>query len=149
MIFDRTYADVTSAQKIREEKIKRFVQLTEEEEEIMERGTITINTLNRIESKQNELKQTINEMGYFDTSTTNKEWEINDIFDAKEFQRIVANNALLRKAFFVFSNTPQNAAPKYIFSEINFLEKILYDIEMMATDIKNNYKICGNFSCGE
>ena len=55
MIFDRTQNDVDAAISLRNKKVKGFESLTSEEINTLERGTITINTLNRIENKQMEL----------------------------------------------------------------------------------------------
>ena len=52
MIFDRTQNDVDTAIRLRREKVQTFQELTESEIVILEKGTLTINTLNRIESKQ-------------------------------------------------------------------------------------------------
>ena len=57
MIFDRTQEDVDTAVRLRNEKVKEFKNLTNEEINTLERGTITINTLNRIENKQTEIAE--------------------------------------------------------------------------------------------
>jgi hypothetical protein len=49
----------------------------------------------------------------------------------------------------VFSSTPQNPKAKYYFEDLNRMEKILFDLEEMAKQIKDNYLICGTFECGE
>ena len=56
MIFDRTQNDVDTAILLRNTKVKKFETLTESEIATLEKGTLTINTLNRIEAKQEELK---------------------------------------------------------------------------------------------
>lgn len=145
MIFDRTNNDITKAKELR----MRGIPFSDTEKEILERGTITINTLNRIEKKQSELKEILNSLGYFNASITNKSWSYTDIFNASEFQRLVDNNVVLRKAFFVFSNSPRNAVAKYQYVEINCLEKILYDLEEMAEYVINHSLECDTFYCGE
>ena len=89
MIFDRTSADVNNARKIREEKIKKFIELNESEYNTLERGTITINTLNRIEEKQAELKVLFDSQGYYTPFIVNKHWTDDDIFGEGDFQRII------------------------------------------------------------
>ena len=59
MIFDRTQNDVDTAILIRSEKVQNFETLTESEIATLEKGTLTINTLNRIENKQSELKNLV------------------------------------------------------------------------------------------
>ena len=149
MIFDRTIEDVNNAIKIRAEKVQNGVELSQEDIATLERGTITLNTLNRIEEKQNALKSELNGIGYWNTPILNKHWTKNDIFDETDFQRIVNNLEILKKSFFVYSTTPSTPTAKYYFENINAAEKILSDIELMISDVANHYKTCGTFECGE
>lgn len=149
MIFNRTLNDVNSAKTIREEKIKKSVELTESEIDIMERGTITINTLNRIENKQSELKDLFNSIGYWNTEIINKQWDATKIFDKSDFERVLKNLELLKNAFFVYSSTPKTPKPSYQYEIINDIEKILYDLEMLIEEVKSLWKECGDFQCGE
>lgn len=149
MIFDRTQNDVDTAILLRDTKVKKFETLTESEIATLEKGTLTINALNRIENKQEELKNLFNDMGYWNTSITNKTWGENGIFNADEFQRILDNTNVLRKAFFVYKDTPNTPPISYYWDDINSLEKILYDLDVMINDVKSNYRECGNFECGE
>lgn len=146
MIYDRSLDDVNSAKDIRENKVKKFLTLTSEEIQTLERGCITINTLNRIESKQSELKEKINNMGYFNTPIINKTWSKTDIFYEEDIARIVNNNLVLKEAFFVFNDTPFDAKAQYDYIQINKLEKTLYDIELLTEEVINLYRICGTFS---
>ena len=149
MIFDRTQEDVDTAISLRNEKVQTFQELTESDINYLERGTITYNTLNRIENKQEELKNLFNDMGYWNTPLTNKVWGENDIFNINEFQRILDNTNILRQAFFVYRNTPITPPISYHYNDINSLEKILYDLDVMINDVKSHYRECGTFESGE
>lgn len=149
MIFDRTQSDVDTAIILRDTKVKGFQELTESEIAILEKGTITYNTINRIETKQEELKNLFNDMGYWNTPITNKTWGENDIFNADEFHRILDNTNVLRQAFFVYNNTPDTPPISYHYNDINALEKILYDLDVMINDVKSHYRECGTFESGE
>ena len=149
MIYDRTQTDVDEAARIRREKVQNFRELTENDVLILERGTLTVNTLNRIETKQEELKNLFNDMGYWNTPITNKVWGENDIFNVDDFQRIIDNTNVLRNAFFVYKNTPNTPPISYHYNNMNALEKILHDLDVMINDVKSNYKECGTFVCGE
>ena len=149
MIFDRTQNDVDTAIALRREKVQTFQELTESEIAILEKGTLTINTLNRIETKQEELKNLFNDMGYWNTPITNKVWGENDIFNVDEFQRILDNTNVLRQAFFVYKATPNTPPISCHYNDINALEKILYDLDVMINDVKSHYRECGTFECGE
>ena len=152
MIFDRSQNDVDTAILLRDTKVKNFEELTESEIATLEKGTITTNTLNRIENKQEELKNLFNDMGYWNTPITNKQWTENYIFDnngERDFQRILDNTNILRQAFFVYKDTPNTPPVSYHWQDINALEKILYDLDVMINDVKSNYRQCGTFECGE
>ena len=158
MIFDRTQNDVDTAIRLRNEKVKfdpitmqpiNPEALTESEIATLEKGTITYNTLNRIETKQEELKNLFNDMGYWNTPITNKVWGENDIFNVDEFHRIIDNTNVLRNAFFVYKDTPNTPPISYHYNDINALEKILYDLDVMINDVKSHYRECGTFECGE
>lgn len=149
MIFNRTVEDVNNAIKIRTEKVQKGLSLSQEDVEILERGTITINTLNRIEEAQDTLKSTFNDMGYWNTPILNKHWIENDIFNKDDFERIVENLNVLKNAFFVHSNTPNTPNAEYHFENINAIEKILSDLDVMINDVKSHYRWCGTFNCGE
>lgn len=148
MIYDRTQIDVTEALKIRREKVQKGVELTQSEVEILERGTLTINTLNRIETKQEELKKLLNDMGYWNTPISNKVWNPSMVFNSGDLKRIFENSKVLRNAFFVLAETPSNPRASYEYNHWNSLEKILYDIETMVGTVKSNYKKCGKIRCG-
>lgn len=149
MIFDRTQNDVDTAIILRREKVQTFQELSENEVATLEKGTLTINTINRIETKQDELKNLFNDMGYWNTTTINKMWGENDIFNVDEFQRILDNTNVLRQAFFVYKDTPNTPPISYYWDDINALEKILYDLDVMINDVKSHYRECGTFECGE
>ena len=149
MIYNRTQADVDEAIRIRREKVQTFQELTEVEEEILERGMMTIDTLNRIEGKQAELKELFRDMGYFCGDIQNKAWDYMQIFNRDEFDRILKNTDALRDAFFVFSETPQTPPVSFHYEDINALEKILHDLDVMINDVKSHYRECGTFECGE
>lgn len=149
MIFDRTQNDIDTAIILRREKVQKFQELTESEIVTLEKGTMTYNTLNRIENKQEELKNLFNDMGYWNTPITNKAWDYTDIFNVDEFQRIIDNTNVLRETFFVYKDTPNTPPVSYRYNDINALEMILYDLDVMINDIKSHYRECGDFECGE
>lgn len=149
MIFDRTLQDVNNAIEIRNQKVQKGLSLTEEDIETLERGTLTIVTLNRIEDRQRELKNIFNDIGYWNVPITNKIWDYTQIFDEIEFERILNNTNILKNAFFVYAETPNTPSVSYHYEDINSLEKILFDLDVMINDVKSNYRICGTFEAGE
>jgi hypothetical protein len=149
MIFDRTKYDVENAIIIREEKVKKFQELTDDDIIILEKGFLTINTLNRIEEKQKELKNIFEKSFYFVDEIENKKWNYEDIFKKEDWQRILHNCDILKKSYFVYSSTPKIPDEKFTkYQNINDLEKTLYDLNVMIEDVKSNYRECGAFECG-
>lgn len=148
MIFNRTATDVEEAKKIRENKVKTGQPLTESEIEILERGMFTLSSINRIQDKQFELKNLINEIGYYSTPIIIKNFEETDFFTKEDFEQIINNNTKLKNAYFVLATTPLDAMPRYNYSDINKIELLLNDLEIVLEDMKSKFKRCGTFSCG-
>lgn len=150
MIFDRTENDIAEAKKIILSKVNSFDELTQDEIDILERGIITQNTINRIEQKEIELYDLFAKAGYYAPTIENKLWNNEkDFFKATDLERIINNGEVLREAFFVYSTTPEKANVKYDFSNINAIEKLLYDLQSMLEYVIANYRECDTFWCGE
>ena len=147
MIFDRTQEDVDTAVSLRNKKVKKFETLTSEEINTLERGTITINTLNRIENKQQEIKELFSHLS-INVEIENKNWEETQIFNQAEFQRILDNLNVLVKSFCVYSNTPNVPKISYHFEDINAIEKILFDLEELYNKALKSFVYCGIIYCG-
>lgn len=149
MIYDRTQEDVNNALRIREQKVQQGQELTSEDIETLERGTITINTINRIEQAQSDLFEYFISAGYFPQKIINKVWDENEIFNSTDFERLIANGEVLRKAFYDYENTPDEALPKYAFEQLNAIERLLYDLWENYQYMVSNWKRCGIYRCGE
>lgn len=148
MIFNRTEKDVKDAILIRDEKIKNFLSLSQEEIDIIEKGFLTKNTIERIENAQKELESVFHEMGYHGFNISTKNIEEYEFFYMDDLERIVNNNISLRNAFLSTSKMPKNASAKYDYINLNLLEKLLFDLENLASFIRQNYSECGNVECG-
>ena len=143
MIIDRTHNDVLKSIEL----AQRGGVFSEEEIKTLERGMVTINTLNRIEEKQKEIADSISEMGY-PVSIENKTWNQQDVFFFEDLRRIVFNVEKLRTSFFALNETPANPRAEYHYREFNLIEKVLLDIQNNVIFAEENYKICGNAECG-
>jgi hypothetical protein len=147
VIFDRTQNDVDTAIKLRNNKVKNFEPLTDDEIKILERGTITINTLNRIENKQKEIVDLFLNLS-ITVNIENKTWNTSQIFNQVEFQRILDNLNVLINAFCVYSDTPNIPKISYYFEDINAIEKILFDLEELYNKALKSFVYCGTLYCG-
>lgn len=148
MVTDKTAADVTNAIWIRTEKIQQGLTPTVAEIATLERGMLTIDTMNRIETATSELAELFNSMGYYDTPVTVKEWVFEGDFRQSDLQRWVDNLNILRNAFFVKSDTPATPEPLLHWQNMNDIEQILQDMDVMINDVKSNYRTCGDYECG-
>lgn len=149
LIYTRTQDDVEQAKEIRREKIQKFQELTSDEVQVLERGMMTVNTLNRIEATQDELKGLLNHIGYWNTPIITKTWDETQMFDEGDFRRIINNLNILRMAFFTYKNTPPTPSISFRYDDLNAIEKILHDLDVMINDVKSHYKRCGTVRCGE
>lgn len=149
MIFDRKKSDVNTAKNLILSKVQKGASLTADETAILEKGTLTINTLNRIENKHSELATLLSNVGYYSEPITTKTWNYSGLFTSDEFDRIINNTEILRKSALVYESTPNTPFPDYYYENINAIEKILYDIESMVEEIKSLFLECGTFECGE
>ena len=152
MIYDRTKEDVENAIKIREEKIKHFLPLSEEDIEIIERGFFTKKSVNRIEQKEYDLCALLREMGYYNIglpSENKVEWVSTDIFYQEDLRRIFCMCSKFKQGFFSLSFFPEKMEIGGGFENINSLEKTLHDIEQTAESVKRKYKKCGKVVAGQ
>ena len=148
MIYDRTEQDVIDAVKIREEKVKNGISLTEGELEKLERGFCGIDTLNRIEQKQLEIAIKLSAAGYKSGRVASKIWKDSNFVFSHELKRIAENNRSLRESFYVLSETPENAVGTYHYEDFNKLEKVLNDLEVVYNGMVSLYKECGDAESG-
>lgn len=150
MVIDRTIEDVISAKKIIEEKVKNFLELSAEDLEVLERGTFSVSTINRIEEKQKELYDFFTSSLYLGGDVNTRNWEENqEIFKQADMERIVKNNETLRDMFFVYSSTPKEANASYTYENLNNIERLLFDLDRMYNFMWDNLKECDTFYCGE
>jgi hypothetical protein len=149
MIYNRTQTDIDIAIAIRK-RIQSGETLTEADINALERGTLTINTLNRIEQKQAELKGLFNSIGYWDTDDiVNREWNKEDYFKQENFNQILTNLEILQNAYYIYANTPNVPNANYRqFGTVNAVEHILADLEKMIEDMEEHYRYCGEVECG-
>ena len=149
MIFDRKKSDVNTAKNLILSKVQKGTALTADETATLEKGTLTINTLNRIENKHAELATLLSNVGYYSEPITTKTWNYSGLFTSNEFDRIINNTEILRKSALIYESTPNTPSPDYYYENINAIEKILHDIESMVEEIKSLFLECGTFECGE
>ncbi len=166
MIIDRTSADVELAKKIIREKIQPIFplspDLTPDDKRILQRGTCSVDMLNRIENKQKEIANMLNIYAYPMSIQNKTDWKDEDfyimhpeatdqgeIFNYQDHSRLLSNLDKLKQAFFIYPTTPKTPDYLYNYVNANAVEKILVDIENMISDMERHFRECDTFYCGE
>ena len=137
MIYNRTYIDIINARKIFANKIQKFIELTADEQAIIDKAYFNTVAINRITAKINEIWFEI--VGYGGTKTESedvREWGEQEIFNIVNFANIRQNIAdvisQLSTLGFVDAAIYQKAYNKltddYIYTNLNNLEKLLFEI---------------------
>lgn len=146
MITDRTIADVKAALALKQ----RGLPFTDDEKEQLERGTFTVNTINRIATMQSVLRSNISDAGYYIENPIDIEvFTKNDLFLQKDLDLMIANAIYLREAFLSKETTPDSIRPELHFEEINKLEQLIDDLWVLYTEIEPNAPECDDFETGE
>lgn len=137
MIYDRTYSDIINAKKIFTEKIQKFIEPNEEEQEILDRAYFNLTAINRITSKINEIWEILELWDVEKVSSEDvREWGEQEIFVGSNFSNIRENiwSIIVAMMQLNFANTIllQNAYiglnDRYELVNLNNLEKLLFDI---------------------
>ena len=149
MIVDRTKSDIDAALLARA-KLQNGEELSESDFVALERGTLTIETINRIELKIKEIVLVINSMWYWNTGTIQEKiWSYSDYFKQEDFDKILENIAKIKNAFLQKNSTPKVFGRNYRdYNVINDVETLLADSEYIVGDIQENYVFCGEVECG-
>lgn len=150
MITNRTEQDVIDAKTLIMEKVQNFVTLTAAEKNTLERGTLTLTTINRIESKAAELIAAIKKYCYScGGGEARTAWTKDDVFTSEDFKRILEYTESMRSGFFIKNDTPETPDTLLKWDSLNSEEQILSDLAYMVDDIKKHFRQCGTFECGE
>lgn len=115
--------------------------------------------MNRIEENMQELLDLGVQCGYWTSITFIKtDWKNYSISTSNlniptrtHMQRIINNLKSLRANFLIYPTTPEAPATmeKITIYIMNDFEQILKDLFMIVQDIKEHYRECGAYECGE
>lgn len=158
MIFDRKYTDIINARKIFREKIQNFLDLSVEEQNIVDKAFFNLSAINRITGKINELWNIIVKIGGVKTEKESvRQWGSQEIFTELNFSDIKENISdiisELKFVGFVDMEIYQTAyialTNEYVYTNLNNLEKLLYDIyeifEQFAIQVGDKLYIFGAY----
>lgn len=160
LVYDRTEEDKNSAATIWSayQKIGNWSGLTDTERAQLERGTLTYNTINRVESAVKTLAAALTAAGYpveitpvlKGSKTEDREWQEGDIVRRAQWATYLNNVQRLRDAYYTLAETGELPAPegKLGYAGANTIEKILADIDQLIDCMKASYRRCGTFRAG-
>lgn len=146
-VFDRSETDVANARRIKLTRAKEY--LVYSEMRALERGTLSLGTLNRIEANQRDIAKILQDMGYYNNDLGTRQWATGMWFTVADFDRIIENNEKLKASFIpnlIYTTKPR---AQFHYSDINKIEETLHRIYSYTEDVKSNYCECGNAFAGE
>lgn len=160
LVYDRAEDDVTSSAAIRKsyQTLGNWSGLTDAEKAQLERGTLTYNTLNRVESAVKTLAAALTAAGYPVEVTPvlkggkaeDREWQEGDIVRRAQWTTYLGNVQRLRDAYYTLAETGELPTPedKLGYAGANTIEKVLADIDLLLDGMKSIYRRAGTFSAG-
>ncbi len=160
LIYDRTESDETASAAIRKsyQTLGNWSGLTDAERAQLERGTLTYNTLNRVEAAVKLLAAALTSAGYPVEVTPvlkggkseDREWQEGDIVRRAQWATYLDNVQRLRDAYYTLAETGQLPKPedKLGYVGANTIEKVLADIDLLIDCMKSSYRRCGTFRAG-
>ena len=137
MIYNRTYIDIINARKIFANKIQKFIELTIDEKDTIDKAFFNLSAINRITAKINDIWNSIIIYGVDKVECEDvREWGGQEIFVGKNFSNIRQNIAEIIKKMadleFIENEPFQKAynalTDEYVYTNLNNLEKLLFDV---------------------
>lgn len=160
LIYDRTESDETASAAIRKsyQTLGNWSGLTDAERAQLERGTLTYNTLNRVESAVKTLAAALTSAGYpvevtpvlKGSKSEDREWQEGDVLYRPQWTTYIDNVQKLRDAYYTLAETGELPAPgdKLKYTGANTIEKVLADIDLLLDGMKSIYRRAGTFTAG-
>lgn len=160
LIYDRTESDETASAAIRKsyQTLGNWSGLTDAERAQLERGALTYNTLNRVESAVKLLAAALTSAGYpvevtpvlKGSKSEDREWQEGDVLYRPQWTTYIDNVQKLRDAYYTLAETGELPAPgdKLKYTGANTIEKVLADIDLLLDGMKSIYRRAGTFTAG-
>lgn len=152
LIMDRTSTDVEHYLTLRN---KGFANLTDKEKAEWfshMKGAYNYSDLNRVEEAVEYVTGRLREYGYHPTvGEIKKTWKHDSIPTLADMNRYLANIKAIRSAFSTMTTTPQapTSMKNFTFKEANDIERILYDVDRLITNMISVWYFSGDLYSGE
>jgi hypothetical protein len=138
-VFDRTQADVDYAK----QQLAKKLNTTEY------KGCFNITDINRIENNTRYLADSLLNLYYFNTLTTNSAWSRSGLPNQQNVDRIISNVNKIWAAWAKPKNALSLPTTLLTFEHVNNIEKNLYLLKEMLDNMVSSFKECGAYNCGE
>lgn len=160
LIYNRTENDKIASAAIRKsyQTLGNWSGLTGAERAQLERGMLTYNTLNRVESAVKTLAAALTSAGYpvevtpvlKGSKSEDREWQEGDIVRRAQWTTYLENVRRLRAAYYTLAETGELPKPgdKLGYVGANNIEKVLADIDLLLDGMKSIYRRAGTFTAG-
>lgn len=137
-VFDRTQADVEYAKSQLEMGINNVAY----------KGCLNVTDINRIENDIQFLSDSLSAIYYF-SKLESKSWDRSTLPTISEVERIIGNIQVLIDSYCQTADAPPLPTTMLTYEHINSIEENLYMLKHLMDGMKNTYRQCGTFVCGE
>lgn len=115
------------------------------------KGALNISDLNRIESNTVYLHDKLYALGYRCDVISHDDWTVSDLFYLTDMDRIRQNIINLVGCYYDFNDSPTIVLGNYnlTVTDINDVEKVIFDINVILERMLQTFRYCGTFYAGE
>lgn len=112
------------------------------------KGYYNYTDLNRIETWCEYLANLLNSYSYPVSITIKKNWNMSDLPNVNDMERIRSNINAIKTAFHAYTDVPENLNYMTI-EKANDIEKILSEIDFLTKNMISSFRYSNTFNSGE
>ena len=153
LVTDRTAADVARWLYLRNKGYSDMSEAERAEWDAGMKGAYNVADLNRVGTALNHLRDVLASFGYLSVSdfVAKTDWSTADIPIPDDLTSYLSYVSVIRAALARYATTP--AVPEYTggldYQDANAIEKILFDVEQLVTNMQAAWFYLGDLYCGE
>ena len=149
LIYDRTLANVNTIKNLKTIRYQDMTDAQKQEWVSNLKGCYTYEDLNRVEEATEYVGARLVDFGLTIELQPKKTWVANEVPSLVDIQRYLDNIKAIRAVGPVMSTTPQApSSPKIGYADANAIEKILYDVDLLISNVVLAYSYSGEMICG-
>ena len=112
------------------------------------KGYYNYTDLNRIETWCEYLANLLNSYSYPVSITIKKNWNMSDLPNVNDMERIRSNVNAIKTVFHAYTNIPENLEYMTI-EKANDIEKILSELDFLTKNMISSFRYSNTFNSGE